>query len=290
MFERVEERVWTCRIDEPMRFAVLATSQCWSGIEAKIYRTSGGFSQSSPHPYHSITMHVSSPIHSRCSLDGSVAARLQAPGDIDLLPAGTYAAWEDDGETTMLGVSLQPTLIANAAQAMGVNPDRISIEPHMQLRDPRIEHIGWALKAELEATDSLGRVYAESLGTALASHLLQRYARPQWTHAHFSKRRLRPVIDYIHEHLTQELSLFELAEIAGMSPTHLKVLFKRTFGLPVHQYIIRRRVEYAVKLIAETRLPLSDVAIAAGFSDQSHMTRFTRRIIGASPSEFRDRA
>lgn len=287
----MEQRSWVRRIDEPMQFSVCATSSefSWTGFEAKIFRTSGGFSRCAPTPYHCITMHLSEPIHATCRFDGKSVKRLQVAGDIDLLPLGTYAAWDDAGETTMLGIGLQPSLLAKVADEMGINIDRVSLTPRMQLRDPRIEHIGWAIKAELEAGLRFGRVYAESLGVALASHLLRRYTGPVATAADISTRRLRPVIDYIHDHLAQELSLFELADLAALSPTHFKAVFKRAFGLPVHQYIIRRRVEHAVRLISESELPLSDVAIAAGFSSQSHMARFMRRVVGISPAQLRSR-
>ena len=65
-------------------------------------------------------------------------------------------------------------LMLSAADAMSVNPDRIDIPPQLHVRDPRIEHIGWAVKAELESAEPLGRLYGESLGLALAAHLLAR--------------------------------------------------------------------------------------------------------------------
>lgn len=272
-----------------MQFSVSATSSelGWTGFVAKIYRTSGGFSQSSPAPYHCITMHVSQPIQTTCRFDGRSIFRRQIAGDIDFLALGSYAAWHDEGETTMMAVGLQPTLLSKVADAMSVNLDRLSIAPRMHVRDPRIEHICWALKAELESGGRFGRVYAESLGIALAAHLVRRYTGPVTLRASAPSRRVRPIIDYIDENLSRDLSLFELAELASLSPTHLKAVFKRAVGLPVHQYIIRRRVEQAVKLITDTDLALSDIAIAAGFSSQSHMARFIRRIVGTSPAQLR---
>ncbi len=192
----------------------------------------------------------------------------------------------------MLVVRLHPSLIQSAAEAMGLQPDRVSIPAHLQLRDPHIVHIALALKAELEADELYGRVYAESLGLALASHLLRRYANPNGPvmTSDLSKRRLQHALDYLHEHLAQDLSLAELAQVAGVSASHFKVLFKQFVGVPVHQYIIRQRVEYAVRLIAQGELPLSEIAIQAGFSNQSHMARHTRRIIGTSPGALRERA
>lgn len=69
-----------------------------------------------------------------------------------------------------------------------------------------------------------------------------------------------------------------------MSPSHFKVLFKQFVGMPVHQYVVRCRVEYAMNLLSKGWRSLDDVAARAGFADQSHMAHCMRRITGATPS------
>ena len=184
---------------------------------------------------------------------------------------------------------LSSLLMLSAADAMGVNSDRVDIPPQLHVRDPRIEHIGWAVKAELEASEPLGRLYGDSLGLALAAHLLRGYlpARRGGSDVRLSRRRLQRVVDYIHDHLSQDLSLAELAQLVDMSPSHFKVIFKQSVGLPVHQYVIRSRVEYATDLIARGKLSLSDVALQAGFANQSHMARSMKRLTGVTPSAVR---
>jgi AraC family transcriptional regulator len=102
-----------------------------------------------------------------------------------------------------------------------------------------------------------------------------------------SRRRLQRVTDHIREHISQELSLSELAGVLGMSPSHFKTLFKESTGVPVHQYVIRARVEYASDLIARDRLPLSQIALQAGFANQSHMSRCIKRMTGHTPAALR---
>jgi AraC family transcriptional regulator len=98
---------------------------------------------------------------------------------------------------------------------------------------------------------------------------------------------LQRVVDYIRDHLAHELSLAELAGLAEMSPSHFKVIFRRTTGVPVHQYVIRARVEYASDLIARDRLPLSQIALQAGFANQSHMSRCMKQLTGVTPASLR---
>lgn len=271
-----------------MRFVVRKTSRerFWRGFDAAIVDTSGGFAETPLFLNHSVSMHVGKPIKATCRCDGLVHRRFQVAGDIDVVPAGFSGAWQEDGPTTALMINLSPALVRTAAEAMGRNPDSVTIAPQLQLKDPRAQHIGWALKAELETDEPCGRLYAESLGLALAAHLLQREplrSLPR-LESGLSKRRLQRVIDYIGEHLTQDLSLAELANVASMSPSHFKVLFKGSVGVPVHQYVVRRRVQHAIGLLVHENLAASDVALQAGFSDQSHMARCMRRVAGITPS------
>ncbi len=283
----MEERVWVKRNDAAMQFSVRRTSRerFWTGFEAAIYDASGGFSELR-HTDHSVSMHVGAPllVSSRC--DGLILHRLQVPGDIKIVPAGFSRVWETEGPTTKLTIDLSPSLVRTAAEEMGLNPDRVSIVPQLHLRDPQIEHIGWALKAELETDEPFGRLYADSLGLALAAHLLRRYAPAvrKRIAGDLPKRRLRRVTDYIHDHLAHDLTLGELAAIANLSPSHFKLVFRESVGVPVHQYVVRARVEYAMDLLLRGQLPPSDIALRSGFSDQSHMARCMRRLTGITPS------
>ncbi len=283
-----EELACARRRHGDMRFALRKWSRDrpWTGFEAGLFDTSAGLAETPPFPNHSVSMLVGAPIVATCRCDGVVHRRLQAPGDIDVVPAGFSGAWVDEGPTTMLIVNVTPSLVRTAAEGMGIDPGGVSIQPQLGLKDPQIEHIAWALKAELEADEPMGRLYADSLGLALAAHLLRRYAplAPRRVTSGLSKRRLQRVIDYIHEHLTDDLSLAELAEVANLSPSHFKVLFKQSVGVPVHQYVITTRVQYAIGLLVRDKHTPSDVALQAGFADQSHMARCMRRVAGLTPS------
>ncbi|HYK52465.1 MAG TPA: helix-turn-helix transcriptional regulator, partial [Candidatus Eremiobacteraceae bacterium] len=76
----------------------------------------------------------------------------------------------------------------------------------------------------------------------------------------------------------------DLAAIAGLGASTFRALFKQSIGVPVHQYVIRRRVECAASLLSRGGVRLSEVAIQAGFVDQSHMARCMRRVLGMTPA------
>jgi AraC family transcriptional regulator len=143
----------------------------------------------------------------------------------------------------------------------------------------------WTLKAEMEDYAPADDLYGESLGIALATRLLRRFSRRlRVAEPNASKRRLLDVLAYIDEHLDTPLAISSLAEYADLSVSHFKSLFRTVAGLPVHQYVLQRRIDVALALIAK-RVPLKDVAARAGFYDQSHMTRTIRRRLGTSPHE-----
>jgi AraC family transcriptional regulator len=103
-----------------------------------------------------------------------------------------------------------------------------------------------------------------------------------------SPRQLHQVCDYAVEHLEREISLVELASIAGLSPFHFARAFKRSTGLPPHAWLTRRRIERAQEMIlAHPALPLIEVALCVGYASQTAFGAAFRRVVGATPAEWR---
>lgn len=283
-----QERAWARHEDREMVFRVRSSSagRHWDGFEAILYEASAGFSEQA-FSRHNVSMQVGRPLLVTSSCNGQTLRRLQVPGDVKIVPPGVARVWETESATTKLSMYVSPALLFSAADAMGLDPERVAVPPQLHVRDPRIEHIGWAVKAELETPEPLGRLYGDSLGLALAAHLLRTYAPAPRGDALLSRRRLERVVDYVRANLASDLSLNELAKLAGVSSSHFKTLFKQTVGSPVHQYVIRRRVEYAAELLQRDASSLADVALQAGFSSQSHMARWMRRLMGVTPGALR---
>ncbi|MDX3656669.1 AraC family transcriptional regulator [Streptomyces sp. ID05-26A] len=94
--------------------------------------------------------------------------------------------------------------------------------------------------------------------------------------------RLRQLLD---ASLPSGITLAEAAAELQTSPTHLVRAFSRRFGLPPHKYLTGRRVDLARGFLVDGR-PAAEVAVLAGFHDQSHLTRHFRRVLGTSPGRF----
>jgi AraC family transcriptional regulator len=93
------------------------------------------------------------------------------------------------------------------------------------------------------------------------------------------------VIEFIESNLEQRLTLDELAALAQLSVPHFKVLFRETLGMPVHRYVVQRRVERAKTLLLQGKLSTSQVAFETGFAHQSHMAHWMNRLLGVTPRE-----
>ena len=97
----------------------------------------------------------------------------------------------------------------------------------------------------------------------------------------------RRVCDYIAGHLDEKIRLDGLAALTGLSTDHFARAFHQSVGMPPHTYLLRRRLEEVEYMLRETHAPLSQIALATGFADQSHLARHFRRWAGMSPRQVR---
>lgn len=154
--------------------------------------------------------------------------------------------------------------------------------------DPALAQTLSNLHATLESElDALTR--STRLVLALTS-LVERHA--DMVHQHQATRvswAASPVVrqleDYLRAHYTEPVPLTTLATLAGVSTYRVVHMFQQATGLPPHTYLTQLRVQRARQLLA-TSLPVAQVATAAGFYDQAHLTRHFKRIVGVPPGHF----
>lgn len=94
-------------------------------------------------------------------------------------------------------------------------------------------------------------------------------------------------IRYVEAHVDGRLKVAEIARTVHLSSSHFSRAFKRTFGVTVHAWVMRRRIELAQGMMLNTPHKLSEIALRCGLSDQSHLTRWFRRIVGETPGSWR---
>lgn len=186
-------------------------------------------------------------------------------------------------------IQLAPSALASVAQELGRRPE---LAASWRPEDEQLERIATLLEAELRAGCPSGRLFGQYLAHALATYLLHNYSEPRSFSAGSARAgrdKISAALDYIQSN-AQDLSIDKLAAISHLSPYHFSRLFKQSTGLTPHQYVLQRRIEEAKRLLRDTRLDLAEIAQRLGFRDQSHFTERFRKITGATPKRWRDKA
>jgi AraC family transcriptional regulator len=156
------------------------------------------------------------------------------------------------------------------------------------------DSILWAtaikLKSVLESNNS-GTAYLEALANVLAHELSHSggEATPGLpaNRGGLASWQMRAVTAYIGEHLNEQISLVTLARLARLSQHHFCRAFKRSFGVPPHEYHLRRRMEEAKLMLSDRVTSITEVAFNLGYSSSSSFSLTFRKITGQTPSEFR---
>jgi AraC family transcriptional regulator len=192
---------------------------------------------------------------------------------------------------SFFAVALDEAFVTEISQKAFNQGDDFSIRTSIGVQDPVIARLGALGRSELSERGLGGSLYLEGLAAMLTVYLLRSYGSPKCLpiplRGGLAPRQMRRVLDYIDAQLTEELGLVELAAIAGLSPHHFVEAFKISVGKPPHRYVIERRIQRALELLRDGDRTIAEIAHAAGFSSQSHLTANFRQVVGLTPGRFR---
>jgi AraC family transcriptional regulator len=214
-------------------------------------------------------------------------------GSIAFVPAGAIADVSWRGTKDCLQIYVEAALVKRvAARSFERDLMGAAIPPLDAFVAPELRSAMLAIEAESAAGGLGGPLLIESLSNILAVHLIRHVFGFRQPTAHergvLPRRKLAAIIDYIMTNLDNRLTLERMAELAHLSPDHFARQFKAATGLAPYQFVIARRVERAQQLLCgRQELSLAEVAIAAGFSDQSQLCFHFKRIAGVTPGHFR---
>lgn len=157
--------------------------------------------------------------------------------------------------------------------------------------DTVLQNLTLALLPALIRADQLNRLFADYAARAVIAHLMRSYGTVQ-VQRQFGSGGLVPwqerrVKELLMSDLSADLSLADLAGVCRLSTSHFSHAFRQTVGCPPHQWLIAQRVDRAKQLILNTTQPLSEIALATGFADQSHLTRVFTQRVKTSPAAWR---
>ena len=213
-------------------------------------------------------------------------------GNIAICPAHESLSTEAYGNAEFMLMSLHSDLLSLVTDG-DLDVAQIDLIPQVLGRDPLIYHMGLELKRELEFSGSDSQLYAESMATALATHLMKRYATREAIIKSYSgglpPHKLKTAIAYIHDHLDRPLSLGDIATAVQMSPHYFASLFKQSIGVAPYQYVTQCRIERAKQLLTQPKLPIVEVCQQVGFQNQSHFTKVFREHMGITPKAYRNK-
>src|SRR5580693_8857002 len=137
-------------------------------LSARLQTDPAGVVEVSARTSPGIVIHVGRPVHIACERAGRRHQGLSVHGDIDIIPGGVPSRWEARESDTALILGVSSGLLRHLACESGLDPDRIEIVNRFQIRDLRLEYIGWAVKAEMESGRQNGSLYLEGLARAIA--------------------------------------------------------------------------------------------------------------------------
>ncbi len=188
---------------------------------------------------------------------------------------------------------IRPSVFTEVSEDIyGKKFDYTDIMANHELSDEGLSHLMYALKHLMlgEKNDCFRNEY---ISRALAAQILAKFPQVNGAQklrdvrAAFSRRQMGYIKDFLAANLHGGFSLGELATSMGLSRTVFFKRFSHTVGQTPNQYLQKLRIDRAQELLGKPDLSLSEVALACGFCDQSHMTRFFQRHIGVTPAKYR---
>ena len=244
--------------------------------------------QNSAHFRASLRAHVvcfSSPCRIHCRAGGEAVTHDAPPGSIAVLPAGLdcTADTERDVESTYLIIDPARLSLA-AAEDSSLNAE---LTGRLYSVDPALAAFARQLAEEARTGFPQGAVFWHETTGRFLDGLVTRHMSGARIDAGgaldvYTLSQLRA---HIMAHLDQPLDVATLAAMCGRSQFHFSRVFSRTVGVGPYRYVLHLRLKRAFELIRDGRLPLAEIAYSVGFADQSHLTRWIRRVYGVTPGQ-----
>lgn len=228
--------------------------------------------------HHTLSMYLEGGHAVRCHQAPSARAR---PGSLCLLPADHESHWDVNGSLRLLHVYLPRLHWAQAAERwFDLDPRSAALDERIFFDDDtlaalclRIARLDWQAPG---ATLQLQQLVLDVQARLVAAHTVHR-ARTQAPRGGLSPAARRRVLDHVEGRLADRIDLADLASAACLSEFHFARMFKASFGVAPHAWVMQRRIERARGLLAEGRLPLDEVAAACGFAHLSHLNAGLKR-------------
>lgn len=203
---------------------------------------------------------------------------LRQPSTIVFRPPGEAHAVEFQTEVRIFSVQFDFERLEQIRQWF------VLLNEPASFRSETIARLGNRIHREFERMDEFSMMAIEGLtleilAEASRCEISQREKSfPRW---------LALVTDFLRDSFAEQTTIQEIAALADVHPAHLSRVFRRKHGCTISEYVRRLRVEFVCREISKTDASLSEIAVAAGFSDQSHLNKTFKNLCGLTPAEYR---
>jgi AraC family transcriptional regulator len=256
-----------------------------SGVFVLNARFQGGIHFSAKPRRHHVFFQVSEQAHFECRIADRALSHEPQAGSLAICPTGADYCADASASVEAIVVVIDPGRLALAA-AEGSALDAQLIERFTGYDQPLLD---LARDLALESANGYpnGPLLWNEIATAFLGGLLVRHTSnfDGQLRGGLGKDVLQRLRDYIIAHLDEPIEVAALAEIARRSEFHFTRVFTRSVGMTPHRYVVHQRLQRAVELLRDGRSGLAEVAASTGFADQSHLSRWVRRVHGVSPTQ-----
>jgi AraC family transcriptional regulator len=216
--------------------------------------------------------------------------RKGSPDKICTLPAGHQSSWVVNGEIRLAHLYISPEQFSlNCVTLLDREPRQLALHENTFLEDPlqaerfhRLIQMNWNEPGERLLTSSLAHELLDHM--VLNQVGMREGLRLKGGLAPHLRRQL---VEFIEFNLAEPLSLGQLAGLCALSEYHFARMFRESFGLPPHQYLLARRLNHARQLLRTTRKAFGEIALECGFASASHFSNRFKQAMGATAGEYR---
>src|SRR5215831_5939918 len=256
-----------------------------SGVFVLSAQFQGGMHFSAKPRRHHIFFQVSKQAHFECRIADRTLSHEPRAGSLAICPTGADYCADASGSVEAIVVAIGPDKLALAA-AEGSALDAQLIE-RLSGYDQTLLDFARDLASESASGYPNGPLFWNEIASAFLGGLLVRHTSnfDGQVRGALGKDVLQRLRDYIMAHLDEPIEVAALAGIAGRSEFHFTRVFRRSVGMTPHHYVVHQRLQRAVELLRDARSGLAEIAALTGFADQSHLSRWVRRVHGVSPTQ-----
>ena len=215
--------------------------------------------------------------------DAAIAKIPVAAGQVVFCPRKEWHNISWDEGIRILSIRIPDSALMEAARER-LTDRSLEIVPRHLVTDDRLTHLLFALDAERARGYSAGKLFVDSIETALANILITSFntfaLRSIPGKGGMTPHVLRRVVEFMHANMDKQIGLKDLAGCAGLSLSHFSFQFRASTNQSPHQYMLRLRVERSKELLTDSRLSVLDVGLEVGFRNQQHFATVFRDHVG----------